>query len=68
MAANVSIGQPGGLAQLGVQAMGVAVTLLYSGIVSFIILRIIGATIGLRVAPEEEREGLDIVLHGEQLG
>ncbi len=59
---------PGGFAQLEVQAMGVVVTLLYSGIVSFIILKVIDAVIGLRVTPEEEREGLDIVLHGEQLG
>jgi Amt family ammonium transporter len=59
---------PGGFAQLEIQAMGVVVTLLYSGIVSFIILKVIDAIIGLRVTPEEEREGLDIVLHGEQLG
>ncbi len=59
---------PGGLAQLGVQAMGVGVTLLYSGIVSFIILKVIDAVMGLRVTPEAEREGLDLVLHGEQLG
>ncbi len=59
---------PGGFAQLEVQAMGVVVTLLYSGIVSLIILKVIDAVIGLRVTPEAEREGLDIVLHGEQLG
>jgi Amt family ammonium transporter len=59
---------PGGFAQLEIQAMGVVVTLLYSGIVSFIILKVIDAIIGLRVTPEQEREGLDIVLHGEQLG
>ncbi len=59
---------PGGFAQLEVQAIGVVVTLLYSGIVSFILLKAIDATLGLRVTAEEEREGLDIALHGEQLG
>ncbi len=60
-------GSPGGLHQLQLQAIGVATTLVYSGIVSFILLKIIDATIGLRVEREEEREGLDIVLHGEQV-
>ncbi len=59
---------PGGFAQLEVQAIGVVVTLLYSGIVSFILLKAIDATLGLRVTAEEERDGLDIALHGEQLG
>jgi Amt family ammonium transporter len=59
---------PGGLTQLGVQAVGVVVTLLYSGVVSFAILKATDAAIGLRVTAEEEREGLDIALHGEQLG
>jgi Amt family ammonium transporter len=58
----------GGFAQLKIQAMGVGVTLLYSGIGSLILLKIIDAVIGLRVTPEEEREGLDISLHGEQMG
>ena len=60
-------GSPGGLHQLQLQAIGVATTLVYSGIASFILLKIIDATIGLRVEREEEREGLDIVLHGEQV-
>ncbi len=60
-------GSPGGLHQLQLQAIGVCTTLVYSGIVSFILLKIIDAVIGLRVEREEEREGLDIVLHGEQV-
>ncbi|HUZ63374.1 MAG TPA: ammonium transporter [Acetobacteraceae bacterium] len=59
---------PGGLHQLGIQAIGVATTLIYSGVMSFIILKVIDAVMGLRVNAEQEREGLDIVLHGEQLG
>jgi Amt family ammonium transporter len=42
-------------------------TLLYSGIMSFIILKVIDMTIGLRVSADEEREGLDLALHGEKV-
>jgi Amt family ammonium transporter len=60
-------GSPGGMHQLMLQGIGVLSTLIYSGVLSFIFLKIIDAVIGLRVTEEEEREGLDIVLHGEQL-
>jgi Amt family ammonium transporter len=60
-------GSPGGLDQLKLQAIGVATTLIYSGVMSFILLMITKALVGLRVNEEEEREGLDIVLHGEQM-
>ncbi|WP_206954707.1 ammonium transporter [Trinickia acidisoli] len=49
------------------QAKGVATTLVYSGILSYVLLKIIDLTMGLRVAEEEEREGLDVVLHGEHV-
>ncbi len=52
---------------LAVQAKGVAVTVVYGFIVSYIILIIIDKTIGLRVSEEQEREGLDISMHGESL-
>jgi Amt family ammonium transporter len=39
----------------------------YSGVVSFVLLKVIDMVIGLRVAEEEEREGLDVVLHGEHV-
>lgn len=60
-------GFPGGLGQLKLQAIGVASTLVYSGVMTLIILMITKALVGLRVEREEEREGLDIVLHGEQV-
>src|ERR1700733_3945868 len=60
-------GSPGGLSQLWLQCQGVAATLVWSGIGTLIILMITKAIFGLRVGPEEEREGLDIVLHGEQI-
>jgi Amt family ammonium transporter len=49
------------------QFYGVMTTLLYSGIMSFIILKVIDMTIGLRVSADEEREGLDLALHGEKV-
>jgi Amt family ammonium transporter len=50
-----------------IQLKGVAVTVIYGFVVSFIILKIIDMTIGLRVTEEQEREGLDISLHGESI-
>ncbi|CAN7518501.1 ammonium transporter [Trinickia sp. LjRoot230] len=49
------------------QAKGVLTTVIYSGVVSYVLLKIIDMVIGLRVAEEEEREGLDVVLHGEHV-
>jgi Amt family ammonium transporter len=60
-------GSPGGLAQLKLQAIGVASTLVYSSVMTLILLMVTKALVGLRVGQEEEREGLDIVLHGEQI-
>jgi len=58
----------GGLAQLKIQAIAVAATLTYTAIATLLILLLVSVVFGLRVSPEEEREGLDVVLHGEQLG
>ncbi|EAY67812.1 Ammonia permease [Burkholderia dolosa AU0158] len=49
------------------QAKGVLITLVYSGVLSFVLLKLIDLTIGLRVTEEEEREGLDVILHGEHV-
>jgi Amt family ammonium transporter len=54
-------------ADLLVQLGAVATTLVVSGVGSFIILKAIDMVIGLRVTDEEEREGLDISLHGERV-
>ena len=61
-------GNVGGLAQFESQVVAVLTTLIWSGVISFILLKIIDAVVGLRVTEEQEREGLDIVLHGETLG
>ncbi|CAE6733038.1 ammonium transporter [Paraburkholderia aspalathi] len=49
------------------QAKGVLTTLVYSGVVSYILLKVIDMVMGLRVTEEEEREGLDVSLHGEHV-
>jgi Amt family ammonium transporter len=49
------------------QLKGVAVTVVYGFAASFVILKVIDMTIGLRVTEEQEREGLDISLHGESI-
>jgi Amt family ammonium transporter len=51
--------------QLVVQVKSVAITLVLSGIVSFIAYKLVDMFLGLRVAEDEEREGLDITSHGE---
>ena len=61
LAEGVSMG-----AQVGKQFVGAAATIVYCGVVSFILLKIIDAVIGLRVDVDEEQEGLDLVLHDEQ--
>ncbi len=51
--------------QVLVQLYGIAVIALYSGLVSYVLLKLVDRMIGLRVDPETEREGLDLALHGE---
>ena len=52
-------------AQVWIQAKAVALTVVWSGVVSVIAYFIVDKTIGLRVSEEDEREGLDITSHGE---
>jgi len=56
----------GNAAQFLIQLVGVAITIGYSVVVTWIILRIIDALIGLRVGVKEEELGLDIALHLEE--
>ncbi|WP_428114408.1 ammonium transporter [Bradyrhizobium sp.] len=49
------------------QAIGIGIVVVYDAVVSFIILKIIDATLGLRVDEDDERDGLDITLHGESV-
>jgi Amt family ammonium transporter len=52
-------------AQVWIQTKAVLVTIVWSGVVSFLAYKIVDLTIGLRVSEEQEREGLDISSHGE---
>jgi len=52
--------------QFVVQATGIGATILYTAIVSFVLLKVIDKIIGLRVTEEQEIEGLDLALHGER--
>jgi Amt family ammonium transporter len=49
------------------QLIGVSATLIYSFVVSIVLLKIIDVVIGLRVTEDQEREGLDLALHGERV-
>jgi len=51
---------------LGKQLLAVAVTVAFSVAGTLVILKVVDATVGLRVTADEEREGLDINLHGEE--
>ncbi|HKO71339.1 MAG TPA: ammonium transporter [Bradyrhizobium sp.] len=53
--------------QLLIQFYGVVVTLLWSGALTFVLLKVVGAFVPLRVSLQQELEGLDISQHGEAL-
>ena len=53
-------------AQLGLQFIGAAATIVYSGVLTWIIIKVVDGIIGLRVTPDEEAQGLDIALHDER--
>ncbi len=52
--------------QVTVQILGAGATIIYTGIVSFIILKVLDGIMGLRVTEDEENEGLDLSHHGER--
>ena len=53
-------------AQVGVQALGVIATMAWCGIVTWLLLKLLKATLGLRVSEESESVGLDLSEHGER--
>ena len=57
-------GNPG---QLLIQLEGIAFTVVYCAIASFVILKVLDTVMGLRVEEEVERDGLDLALHGEAI-
>jgi len=65
-AANVTLA-PTFAGQLWVQVEGVLATMAYSGIATFVILKVIDLVIGIRVNADDERMGLDLSQHGERI-
>ena len=61
LAEGVSIGQ-----QVKTQLIGILATIVYTGIVSLLILKVLDRIIGLRVTDDDEAQGLDITAHSEQ--
>ena len=59
-AQNMNLGS-----QMGVQILGVVATAIYAGVVSYILLKLVGIVLPLRVDDETEQQGLDLVQHGE---
>jgi Amt family ammonium transporter len=57
----------GGFDQVKLQLLGVAVTVIYTTVVTYIILKVVNLITPLRVSDTEEREGLDLSQHGEQI-
>ncbi|WP_202743740.1 ammonium transporter [Acinetobacter calcoaceticus] len=53
--------------QLWVQVEGVLATMIYSGVATFVILKVIDLVIGIRVNADDERMGLDLSQHGERI-
>jgi Amt family ammonium transporter len=56
----------GNAALFGTQVIAVVATWVYSAAVTFVLLKVLDATMGLRVNAEQEDEGLDVAEHGER--
>jgi ammonium transporter, Amt family len=63
------VGYAGGMTlgrQLTAQATGVFAAAAWCALATFVILKVLDAVLGLRVSEDQEREGLDLALHGER--
>ncbi|WP_373318627.1 ammonium transporter, partial [Gluconacetobacter azotocaptans] len=60
-------GVVGSFAQLVIQAEAVGITIVWCALATFVLLKIVDLTIGLRVTQDQEVEGLDMVLHDERI-
>jgi Amt family ammonium transporter len=56
----------GNFTQLGKQALGVGVAMLFAGVGTFVIAKVLKAVMGLRTEEQVERDGLDLHVHGER--
>ncbi len=60
-------GTAGSLDQFMIQLWGTLITIVFTAVMTYIILKVVDMIMGLRVTEEQEREGLDIALHGERV-
>ncbi len=60
------INEDGILGQLSVQLIGILATIAWSGVISYLLFKLLDKTVGLRVAEDDEVSGLDIALHDQQ--
>jgi Amt family ammonium transporter len=56
----------GNAGQLGLQAIGVATSVVYAGVMTFAILKLLGAVTALKALPRSEGLGMDVTQHGEE--
>ena len=63
VADGLLFGNPG---QLGIQAVAVGASIVYSGVMSFILLKAIGLVFPLRAVAQAEMSGMDVTQHGEE--
>jgi len=56
----------GNIGQVGIQAAAVGTAIVYSGVMTFVLLKVIGMVIPLRATVQDESTGLDITQHGEE--
>ena len=64
-AGGKTVSLAGGAAQLGHQFIGLIFTVVLAAVGTYVLLKVVGALVGLRVTPEEEDSGLDLTQHGE---
>jgi Amt family ammonium transporter len=55
-----------GMAQFRAQAIGVGAAIVWSALCTFVVIKLLAATVGLKLSVDEQREGLDLVIHGER--
>jgi len=56
----------GNFGQVGIQALAVGTAIVYSGVMSFVLLKLIALVMPLRASAADEAEGLDVTMHGEE--
>jgi len=66
--ASTPDGYGASMEQFMIQVYAVGAVFAYTAVATFILLKIVDAIVGLRVTDEDEREGLDVALHGERIG